>query len=37
MSSSNESVSWLDRWWPLLVILYGVFFVSVLVTFAPTT
>jgi hypothetical protein len=35
MSASNESVSWLENWWPLLVILYGVAFVSVLVTFAP--
>jgi hypothetical protein len=35
MSSSSES-SWLERWWPLLVIMYGVFFVTVLVTFAPT-
>jgi hypothetical protein len=34
MSSSNER--WLDRWWPLLVILYGVLFVTVLVTFSPT-
>lgn len=37
MSSSSESVFWLDRWWPLLVILYGVIFVSILVTFSPTT
>jgi steroid 5-alpha reductase family enzyme len=36
MSSSSESVSWVDRWWPLLVILYGVLFVSILVTFSPT-
>jgi hypothetical protein len=34
MSSSSER--WLDRWWPLLVILYGVLFVTVLVTFSPT-
>jgi hypothetical protein len=34
MSSSREL--WLDRWWPLLVILYGVLFVTVLVTFSPT-
>jgi hypothetical protein len=37
MSSSNESLSWLDRWWPLLLILFGVLFVSVLTTFSPTT
>jgi hypothetical protein len=36
MSSSTETVSWLDRWWPLLVILYGVLFVSILVSFHPT-
>jgi len=36
MSSSSGSVSWLDSWWPLLVILYGVIFVSILVTFSPT-
>jgi steroid 5-alpha reductase family enzyme len=37
MSSSVESISWVDRWWPLLVILFGVIFVTVLVTFNPTT
>jgi steroid 5-alpha reductase family enzyme len=37
MSSSSESQSWVDTWWPLLVILYGVLFVTVLVTFSPTT
>jgi hypothetical protein len=37
MSSSSESVSWLDRWWPLLVIGYGVIFLTVLVSFSPTT
>ena len=34
MSASSES-SWLDSWWPLLVILFGVIFVTVLVTFHP--
>jgi hypothetical protein len=33
MSSSRESV--LDRWWPLLVILFGLIFVFVLVSFKP--
>jgi hypothetical protein len=33
MSSSRESV--LDRWWPLLVILFGLIFVCVLVSFKP--
>jgi hypothetical protein len=37
MSSLSEPVSWFDRWWPLLVILYGIVFVTVLVTFSPTT
>ena len=37
MSSSSESASWLDRWWPLLVIIFGVIFVSVIVSFSPTT
>jgi steroid 5-alpha reductase family enzyme len=37
MSSSTESMSWVDRWWPLLVILFGVIFVTVLVSFNPTT
>jgi len=44
MSSSSESESelvsesghWFDTWWPLLVILYGLLFVTVLVSFAPT-
>jgi hypothetical protein len=35
MSSARESV--LDRWWPLLVILFGLIFVSVLVSFKPVT
>jgi hypothetical protein len=36
MSSSSESEFWLDRWWPLFVILYGALFVTVLVSFSPT-
>ena len=36
MSSSTESESWLDRWWPLLLIIFGLFFVLVLVSFSPT-
>jgi hypothetical protein len=35
MSSSSESSSWLDSWWPLLVILFGVIFVAALVMFHP--
>ncbi len=26
---------WLDTWWPLFVILFGIIFVSVLVSFKP--
>jgi hypothetical protein len=33
MSVSSERR--LDRWWPLLVILYGVMFITLLVTFSP--
>ncbi|RZU42163.1 hypothetical protein BDD14_3710 [Edaphobacter modestus] len=36
MSSLNETEFWLDRWWPLLVILFGLLFVSCLVSFSPT-
>ena len=35
MSVSSERERWLDRWWPLLVILYGVMFITTLVTFSP--
>jgi hypothetical protein len=34
MSSSNE-MSWLERWWPLLVILFAVAFVTLIVSFHP--
>lgn len=35
MSESNHNEFWLDTWWPLLVIAFGVLFVSVLVSFNP--
>jgi len=35
MSLATERESWVDRWWPLLLIGFGVMFVSVLVTFHP--
>ncbi len=35
MSSSHGSESWLDRWFPLLVICFGLTFLTVLVSFAP--
>jgi hypothetical protein len=34
--SLHEEGYWFDRWFPLLVILFGVIFVSVLVSFHPT-
>jgi len=36
MSLTSESGSWLDGWWPLLLILFGVIFVSIFVSFKPT-
>ena len=35
MSTSSESQSWLDRWWPLLLVLFGLGFISILAFFAP--
>lgn len=36
MSSSHESQSKLDRWWPLFLIFFGLMFVTLLVSFHPT-
>jgi hypothetical protein len=36
MSSSHESEKLLDRWWPLLLILFGILFVTFIVTNNPT-
>ena len=35
MSSSHERGWWLDNWFQLLVILFGLIFVSILVSFKP--
>ena len=35
MSSSEKRENWLDQWWPLFVILFGVLFVSILVSWKP--
>lgn len=35
MSSSHESEPWIDRWWPALVIAFGLLFVTFLVSFHP--
>lgn len=32
---AHESGTWLDTWWPLLVILYGVLFVTWIVSYHP--
>jgi hypothetical protein len=37
MSMVSEREVWVERWWPLLVILFGVMFVTILVTFKPTS
>ncbi len=39
MSSSNQSGSvgsFIENWWPFLVILFGVMFVTLLVSFKPS-
>jgi hypothetical protein len=33
--SSHESESWLERWWPLFLILFGVTCVLFLACFKP--
>lgn len=35
MSASHNSSHWMDTWWPLFVILYGIIFVGCLVSFNP--
>lgn len=34
--SSHQSEPWIDRWWTVLVIAFGLLFVTFLVTFNPT-
>lgn len=34
--SEWQELPWFDRWWPLFVIIYGVIFVAVVVSFFPT-
>ena len=36
MSAERETASWFDQWWQVLVIVFGLSFLSVLVCFAPT-
>ena len=35
MSASHDSGTWHDRYWQVLVILYGLIFVAVIVAFQP--
>ena len=35
MSAPSERESWLERWGLVLVILFGLIFLSVIVTFQP--
>jgi hypothetical protein len=35
MNVPHEQEPWVDRWFPLLVILFGLIFISVLVSFKP--
>ena len=36
MSEMHETSSWIDRWFPLLLIVFGLIFTTVLVSFKPT-
>ena len=36
MSHPTKPGMWFDRWWPLLVILFGVIFIATLAFFHPT-
>jgi hypothetical protein len=35
MSSHPEPTPWIDRYWQVLVIIYGILFVTLLVSFKP--
>ncbi len=35
MSESHESQFWLETWWPLLVIVFGLSFLTFLISFTP--
>ena len=35
MSESHEKEAWIDTYWPVLVITFGLIFVSCLVFFKP--
>ena len=35
MSLAHVRQTWLERWWPLLVILCGLLFVAIILTYNP--
>ena len=35
MSSSHETEPWIDRWWPLLVMLYAALLATILALTTP--
>jgi len=35
MESSHKSAPWWETWWPLFVIVFGITFVTILVSFHP--
>lgn len=35
MSSSHHKESWIDRWWILLIIIFGLLFIAMLDSFHP--
>ncbi len=36
MNSEHESESWLERWWPLLVIVFGATYILVWAMWNPS-
>ena len=36
MSVSSKQGAWLDRWWPLLLIVFGLVFLATLAFFQPS-
>jgi hypothetical protein len=35
MGTQKNQDSWVDRWWPLLLIILGAIFISILALFHP--
>jgi hypothetical protein len=36
MHEVHETTPWIDRWWQVLLIVFGLIFTTVLVSFKPT-